>query len=70
MSRSEFEAKMRKGRSDQPNQDGVRRAGADDLWNHAHHPNEQTGSDTSLLKYVDAVKEALEKRKANAAEKR
>lgn len=71
MSRAEFEAKMRKGRSDQPGQDGVRRAGADDLWNHAHHPNEQTGPDAALHAYADAVKEALNRRKGkeHAAQK-
>ena len=66
MSREEFEIKMRKGRSDQPGQDFVRREGADDLWNHAHHPNEQTGPDMSLQVYADAVKEALRKRKEKA----
>jgi len=65
MSRAEFNEKMNKGRSDQPGQDGKRREGADDLWNHAHHPNEQIGRDDSLLKFADAVKENLRKRFAS-----
>lgn len=62
MSRAEFNEKMNKGRSDVPGQDGVRRQGAEDLWNHAHHPDNQLGEDASAVKFADKVKLALARR--------